>query len=110
MPGRYPENAESRIYRSTQQGWRLDERNTAALRSVGMVSGAVCSDLDGDGFPELILACEWGPVRIFHNRQGALEEVTTDLGLAGLTGWWAGVAAGDLTGMAEWIWWLATGG
>ncbi len=98
VPGRYPENAESRIYRSTQQGWRLDERNTAALRSVGMVSGAVCSDLDGDGFPELILACEWGPVRIFHNRQGALEEVTADLGLAGLTGWWAGVAAGDFDG------------
>ena len=64
VPGRYPENAESRVYRSTQQGWRLDERNTDALHSVGMVSAAVCSDLDGDGFPELILACEWGPEKL----------------------------------------------
>src|SRR2546422_7534321 len=27
---------------------------------LGLVSGAVFSDLDGDGKPELILACEWG--------------------------------------------------
>ncbi len=72
--------------------------NTARLADVGMVSGAVWSDLDGDGWPELILACEWGPVRVFHNDSGLLREVTADLGLADFLGWWNGVTVGDFDG------------
>jgi protein-L-isoaspartate O-methyltransferase len=41
-----------------------------------MVSGAVWSDLDGDGYPDLVLACEWGPVRVFHNERVKLREAT----------------------------------
>ncbi|HKI71650.1 MAG TPA: VCBS repeat-containing protein, partial [Verrucomicrobiae bacterium] len=52
----------------------------------------------GDGFPELILACEWGPVRVFRNQSGKLREATEELGLAGFTGWWTGVTTGDLDG------------
>src|SRR5262249_43073238 len=73
-PGRYPEAASSRIYRGTNGAFVLDQPNTQLLHKVGMVSGAVWSDLDGDGFPELILACEWGPIRIFHNDHGHLAE------------------------------------
>ena len=32
---------------------------------VGLVTGASWTDLDLDGYPELVLACEWGPIRIF---------------------------------------------
>ena len=63
-----------------------------------MVSGAVWSDLDGDGLPELVLACEWGPVRVYGNRGGRLEEATARWGLERELGWWNGVAAGDLDG------------
>jgi hypothetical protein len=68
------------------------------LEKVGLVSGAVFSDLDGDGRPELILACEWGPVRVFGNRAGRYVELTQELGLAEYTGWWNGVTTGDLDG------------
>src|SRR5205823_10768550 len=74
------------------------------------VSGAVVSDLDGDGFPELILACEWGPIRIFRNNAGklsawdppvrinspSLNSQPSTLNL--LTGWWNGVTTGDFDG------------
>ncbi len=42
------------------------------LANVGLVNGAVWSDLDGDGLPELLLACEWGPLKIFRNDRGKL--------------------------------------
>ena len=65
---------------------------------MGIVNAAVWSDLDGDGLPELILACEWGPIRVFQNESGRLREVTAELGLAPYTGWWRGVTTGDVNG------------
>jgi hypothetical protein len=72
--------------------------NTRALRGIGLVSGACWSDLNEDGFPELLLACEWGPIRVFQNRSGGLVEVTAELGLDQTTGWWTGVTTGDIDG------------
>lgn len=97
-PGRYPEPVSSRIYRYDGKQWQLDVLNSKALDHVGLVSGALWSDLDGDGFPELILACEWGPVRVFKNDAGRLHEVTREWGLANAIGWWTGVTTGDLNG------------
>jgi hypothetical protein len=95
-PGRYPLGAPSRLYRLEGSQWVPDARNNVLLENLGIVNGAVWSDLDGDGLPELVLACEWGPVRVFRARGGALAEVTGALGLQPYTGWWRGVTAGDL--------------
>src|SRR5206468_877377 len=38
----------------------------------GLVSGAVFTDFDGDGSPDLALACEWSSIRLFHNERGKL--------------------------------------
>jgi len=70
IAGHYPAAASSKVYRHLNGAWQLDQENTRLLEKIGLVSGAVWSDLDGDGFPELILACEWGPIRIFHNNHG----------------------------------------
>ena len=96
--GQYPAPASSRLYHGRGGKLVLDEANTARLREVGLVSGAVWSDLDGDGWPDLVLACEWGPIRVFHNDRGQLREVTRELGLGRFTGWWNGVTTGDLDG------------
>ena len=98
IPGRYPEAASSLICRFASGHWQVDAENSRALEKVGLVSGAVWSDLDDDGFPELILACEWGPIRVFQNHQGKLHDVTSELGLASYTGWWNGVTTGDIDG------------
>ena len=98
IPGRYPEAADSRIYRNVGGQLQLDEENSRVLEKVGLVNGAVWSDLDGDGFPELILACQWGPIRVFKNQAGHLHEITKELGLDRYTGWWRGVTTGDIDG------------
>jgi hypothetical protein len=76
-----------------------------------MVSAAVFSDLDGDGLPELILACEWGPIKIFRNNHGQLVPWNPPVTfgtpranqkglqtLGQLSGWWNGVTTGDFDG------------
>ncbi len=98
VPGKYPSPASSRLYHNQNGKFILDEANTRLLENVGMVSGALMSDLDGDGYPELILACEWGPLRVFKNEHGRFREVTAEWGLDKNVGWWNGVSVGDFDG------------
>jgi hypothetical protein len=94
IAGRYPSAADSLILRNDGGRLVVNQR----LEKVGLVSGAVWSDLDLDGTVELVLACEWGPVRVYKNKRGQFQEITQELGLAPYLGWWNGVAVGDLNG------------
>jgi len=98
LPGRYPEEPFSLLLRGTGSEFVLDRESTKQTAHAGLVSGAVFSDLDGDGFPELVLACEWGPVRVFQFNKGRWADRTRELGLEQYSGWWNGVAAGDFDG------------
>jgi hypothetical protein len=95
QPGAYPTGAPSKLFRFEQNGWTLDETNSRIFANLGIVNGAVWSDLDGDGLPELVLACEWGPIRVFQSRGRLLFEATKEFGLDSQTGWWRGVTTGD---------------
>jgi hypothetical protein len=98
LPGRYPEPASSRIYQNKEGQLQLDEERSRLFKNVGLVNGAVFSDINGDGHVDLVLACDWGPVRIFINENGRLTEATEKLGLAKYVGWWNGVTTGDFDG------------
>ncbi len=98
LPGRYPEAASSRIYRNWAGKFQLDTEQSKLLGNVGLVNGAVFSDLNGDGKADLVLACDWRPVRVFLNENGKLKEATEKLGLAKYVGWWNGVTTGDFDG------------
>ena len=98
VPGRYPEPASSMLFRNDQGRWVIDSEHARLFAKVGLVSGALWTDLDGDGFPELVLACQWGPVRVYKNSAGKLSDATSTLGLDKFSGWWAGVTAGDFDG------------
>jgi hypothetical protein len=97
-PGRYPLATRCALLRFENGAWKYDVRNSDLLSGVGLVNGALWSDLDGDGMSELILACEWGPIRVFANRGGVLSEITSELGLANVTGLWKGIATADVNG------------
>ena len=107
VPRRWPESPASKLYRSHNGDWVEDEAASRVLSQVGMVSGAAMADLNGDGKAELILAIEYGPLRIFNQGDGILREwnppITTAAGssptvarLSELTGQWRCVAVADL--------------
>jgi hypothetical protein len=97
VPGRFPEPADSLFLRERAGEFEIDGASGAFAR-LGLVSGAVWSDLNGDGFPELVLACEAGPVRVFQYERGRFRELTAALGLARFPGLWNSVTAGDFDG------------
>jgi hypothetical protein len=70
------------------------------LREVGMVTAALWSDVDGDGWSDLLLTLEWGQVKYFHNNAGrGFEDWTGKAGFAAAgTGWWTSIAAADFNG------------
>ena len=106
--GRFPEPSPSVIISSDKSKSSVSLEAERALQQVGMVSGAVWSDLDGDGFPELILACDWGSLRIFKNGKSRLVPWNPPVAgpaldsklstLEQLTGWWNSVTTGDFDG------------
>ena len=95
VPGQYPTAPASFLFRNENGTFVPDQENNERVRTLGMVTGATFSDLDGDGDPDLVLALEWGPITVLRNEEGRFRNVTTELGLASRTGWWNGVATGD---------------
>ncbi|MFO1459099.1 MAG: FG-GAP-like repeat-containing protein [Verrucomicrobiota bacterium] len=106
VPGRYPTNAGSAVFLAKDGAFTLDPTFSEPLKSLGMAVGAVFSDLDSDGDPDLVVTTDWGPIRIFYNEQGRLVEREIPLSWADprgrpsrirdLKGWWTGVASVDL--------------
>jgi enediyne biosynthesis protein E4 len=95
--GAWPLPASSRLLLGRADGSFVpDDQNVAALRALGLVTGALLADLSGDGRPELVVAAEFGPVRVLLNENGRLRDVTRDYGLEGLRSRWHGVAVADV--------------
>jgi hypothetical protein len=98
VPGQYPAAAPGTVWINRDGRLAPDEPASRPFADIGLVSGAVFADLTGDGLPELALAIEWGPLRIFRNTAGRFEEASEAFGTANLLGLWQCIAAGDFDG------------
>jgi hypothetical protein len=92
VPGKYPEPADSCLV--LNEGGRLVVGQK--WERLGLVNGAVFSDIDRDRRPDLVLACAWGPIRLFRNVEGRFVEATDAWRLAGFAGWWQGITTADV--------------
>src|SRR5207244_1144278 len=98
IPGAYPLAASSRLFLVRGGQLTPDTVNQRVFASLGLVSGAVFSDVNGDGYPDLIVALDWGPLKLFLNEHGHFREAGAEWGLAKYVSRWNGVTTGDLDG------------
>jgi len=66
------------------------------IKNAGMVTSAIFSDVDIDGWPDLLVTYEWGPVRFFYNDSGFLYDRTADVDMAERLGWFNSISGGDI--------------
>ena len=95
IPGRYPLSPKNRLL--VNQRGQFEDHTPGDLQETGMVTCALWSDVNADGWEDLLLTHEWGLVRVFINKAGELTE-SQDTGIGDLLGWWSGIAAGDIDG------------
>jgi hypothetical protein len=97
-PGRYPQPGRSVLLQNV--GGRFEDVTDSIaplLREPGLVRSALWSDVDADGWIDLLLALEWGQVRYYHNDAGrGFTDRTVSAGFSNAgTGWWTSLAAAD---------------
>jgi hypothetical protein len=101
LPDGYPASPPSALWQNRGGTFEdVTDSIAPALRRVGMVTSAIWSDVDGDGWSDLLVALEWGHIRTFHNRRGqAFDDWTERAGFAAAgTGWWTSLATADFNG------------
>ncbi|MCW3092570.1 MAG: RNA-binding protein [Ferruginibacter sp.] len=67
---------------------------TIELSETGMVTSAAFTDINNDGWPDLVVAGEWTPVKIFFNNNGIFKEQS----VAASTGLWQTLYCTDVNG------------
>ncbi|MEO5943200.1 MAG: VCBS repeat-containing protein [Ferruginibacter sp.] len=83
-----------------EKGKFVDKTNQIApeLSRVGMVKSAVWADINKDKKPELILAGEWMPIKIFEYSAGKMKDISSNYGLENTEGWWDKLVVDDIDG------------
>lgn len=98
-PGQYPMPTSSFVLRN--DGGRFTDISAAVcpgLTNIGMVTSALWTDFDQDGWVDLLVVGEWMPITFFRNNHGKLVDVTGQTGLTNTHGWWNSLVAGDFDG------------
>ena len=73
-----------------------DELTAPGLQNIGMVTSATWTDIDLDGWKDLVIVGDWMPVTVFKNLKGKFKNITVDLRLQHTTGLWTTIYTADI--------------
>lgn len=94
-PRRYGLPQNSYLYLNDGKGkFEVADVSIMNLLKIGMVTSASFTDLNKDGWPDLLVAGEWMPVKIFMNNKGRFQEHD----LPASSGLWQSVYTTDVNG------------
>lgn len=95
--GQYP--ISPRSYLLVNEGGKFKDATaswSSDLLRPGMVSSALFTDVNNDGKPDLMLAGELMPLRLFINQGQKFSDQSSAYGLMNTEGFWNSISAGDL--------------
>ncbi|MES2730922.1 MAG: VCBS repeat-containing protein, partial [Bacteroidota bacterium] len=101
VPLKYPMPAQSYVLRNDSKNGEKPHFTDATasiakeLSNIGLVTSALWTDFDNDGWTDLVVVGEWMPLSFFKNQHGNLVNVTAATGLEHTRGWWNSLVAGD---------------
>ena len=99
LPRAYPLPDRCYLLRNDSEGGQAKFTDITAsinekLLKPGLITDALWTDVDGDQWPDLMLAGEWMSLMVFQNEAGeGLTDITASSGLAEYAGWWNSLAA-----------------
>jgi enediyne biosynthesis protein E4 len=98
VPASYPEAPRSYILLNNGKGSFNDETDSvcAGLKQPGMITDAVWADLNNDRQPDLVVAGEWMPIKVFINNKGKLSDASSTYIHFPSNGWWNRIEASDM--------------
>lgn len=96
--GQYGEVPTSHLLLNNGKGvFTIANDNIApGLQTIGMVTDAVWTDIDKDGWPDLVVVGEWMPITVFKNQKGILQNRTKQYRLEATSGLWTTILSADL--------------
>ncbi len=96
IPQYYPKEERSVILRNDRGKFTdVTASLLPELMKAGLVSTALWTDFDADGWVDLMIAGEWTPIRLFKNTSGRFHEITAEAGLDSTSGWWNSIVSAD---------------
>lgn len=93
VPGKYPSPPRSFVLQNNGKGVFKNVTGTlsAKLEYAGMVTAALWTDFDNDGWMDLALVGEWMPITFYRNEHGSSFSTAYEA----TPGWWNSIAGGD---------------
>ncbi len=96
ISGSYPMAPASFLLENDGKGNMKDvSQNFSDGISPGMIADAAVADLNSDQWPDLIMAGEWTPIKVFINNSGKFTEHTDEYITQPSNGWWNKILSAD---------------
>ena len=100
IPGKYPVSGQSYLLenKSTIDKPMLvdcSEKLNIKSNQLGLVTDAIWTDFNNDGWSDLIVSGEWMPILFFENKGGSFEQLR-DSGIDYAVGWWSSLSSSDV--------------
>ncbi|MBT8209884.1 MAG: VCBS repeat-containing protein [Eudoraea sp.] len=103
IPGAYPSPASSYLLENRSSPGNpvlvdVTAEKAPMLIGIGLLTQAIATDYDADGWPDLLLGGEWMPLSLLKNDTGTFTDVSEAMGLADTRSWWFSLGEGDFDG------------
>ena len=100
IPGQYPVSGKSFLLenKSTIDKPMLvdcSEKLNIKSNELGLVTDALWTDFNNDGWTDLVVTGEWMPILFFENKGGSFEQLR-DTGIDDALGWWSSLSSSDI--------------